>query len=74
MQRTDMTGVRCPLSPRCASQVGTGVMVGLPGQSLRDLAKDILFFRGIGADMIGERRRRPGTHAATSRWITSRAP
>ncbi|GAB4823876.1 hypothetical protein N2152v2_010922 [Parachlorella kessleri] len=33
--------------------VGTGVMVGLPGQTLRDLAGDIMFFRGIGADMIG---------------------
>ena len=35
------------------AQVGTGVMVGLPGQTLRDLAGDILFFRSLGADMIG---------------------
>lgn len=34
-------------------QIGTGVMVGLPGQTLRDLAGDILFFRDLGADMIG---------------------
>lgn len=34
-------------------QIGTGVMVGLPGQSLRDLAGDIMFFRDLGADMIG---------------------
>jgi hypothetical protein len=34
-------------------QVGTGVMVGLPGQTLRDLAGDIMFFRDLGADMIG---------------------
>ncbi|MCX7879793.1 MAG: [FeFe] hydrogenase H-cluster radical SAM maturase HydE [Ignavibacteria bacterium] len=34
-------------------QVGTGVMIGLPGQSLEDLANDILFFKEIDADMIG---------------------
>eukprot|EP00887_Chlorella_sp_A99_P004653 scaffold4.g4653.t1 len=34
-------------------QIGTGVMVGLPGQTLRDLAGDIVFFRQFGADMIG---------------------
>lgn len=34
-------------------QVGTGVMIGLPGQSLKDLAADIQFFRSIDADMIG---------------------
>ncbi len=34
-------------------QVGTGVMIGLPGQSVEDLADDILFFRKIDADMIG---------------------
>ncbi|EFN57384.1 hypothetical protein CHLNCDRAFT_142788 [Chlorella variabilis] len=33
--------------------IGTGVMVGLPGQTLRDLAGDIMFFRDLGADMIG---------------------
>lgn len=34
-------------------QVGTGVMIGLPGQSLEDLANDILFLRDIDVDMIG---------------------
>ncbi|WP_245874029.1 [FeFe] hydrogenase H-cluster radical SAM maturase HydE [Alkalispirochaeta sphaeroplastigenens] len=34
-------------------QVGTGVMIGIPGQTARDLARDILFFRKIDADMIG---------------------
>lgn len=34
-------------------QVGTGVMIGLPGQSLRSLAQDILFFRDSDIDMIG---------------------
>ena len=34
-------------------RVGTGVMIGLPGQTLDDLVNDLLFFREIGADMIG---------------------
>ncbi len=34
-------------------QVGTGVMIGLPYQTIDDLASDILFFRKIDADMIG---------------------
>jgi biotin synthase len=34
-------------------QLGTGVMIGLPGQTVEDLADDILFFREIDADMIG---------------------
>lgn len=33
--------------------VGTGVMIGLPGQKIEDLARDILFFRKQGIDMIG---------------------
>lgn len=51
-----------PLSPRvdCLKnlkkigyKVGTGVMIGLPGQTVENLADDILFFKEIGADMIG---------------------
>lgn len=34
-------------------QVGTGCMVGLPGQSVDDLAEDILLFKELDADMIG---------------------
>ena len=34
-------------------QVGTGVMIGLPGQTLADLAADIRFFAGRDIDMIG---------------------
>lgn len=34
-------------------QVGTGVMIGLPGQTLDDLAADIEFFRELDVDMIG---------------------
>jgi biotin synthase len=34
-------------------QVGTGVMIGLPGQTLADLAADIGFFASREIDMIG---------------------
>lgn len=34
-------------------QVGTGVMIGLPGQTPEDLAADILFFKEFDIDMIG---------------------
>lgn len=34
-------------------QVGTGVMIGLPGQTSEDLADDILFFKKMDIDMIG---------------------
>jgi biotin synthase len=34
-------------------QVGTGVMIGLPGQTIEDLADDVLFFRDMDIDMLG---------------------
>lgn len=34
-------------------QTGTGVMIGLPGQTAADLADDILFFKTMDVDMIG---------------------
>jgi biotin synthase len=34
-------------------QVGTGVMIGLPGQSYQDLINDILFYKQRDIDMIG---------------------
>jgi biotin synthase len=34
-------------------QVGTGVMIGLPGQTLEDLAEDLIFFRSLDIDMVG---------------------
>lgn len=34
-------------------EVGSGCLVGLPGQSVESYADDILFFKEIGADMIG---------------------
>ena len=38
---------------RTGWQVGTGVMMGLPGQTLEDLADDLFFFREMDIDMIG---------------------
>ena len=34
-------------------EVGTGSLIGLPNQTLESIADDILFFKEIGADMIG---------------------
>lgn len=34
-------------------EVGTGCLIGLPGQSAASLADDLLFFQSIDADMIG---------------------
>jgi len=34
-------------------QVGSGIMIGLPGQTLEDLALDILKFKELELDMIG---------------------
>ncbi|WP_446897782.1 [FeFe] hydrogenase H-cluster radical SAM maturase HydE [Clostridium sp. LBM24168] len=34
-------------------EVGTGCLIGLPGQSIKSLADDILFFKKIDADMVG---------------------
>jgi biotin synthase len=34
-------------------QVGSGVMIGLPGQTIEDLADDLLFLHEIDVDMIG---------------------
>lgn len=34
-------------------QVGTGIMIGLPGQTIEDLADDIIFFGETGVHMIG---------------------
>lgn len=34
-------------------EVGSGIMVGLPDQTIESIADDILFFKAINADMIG---------------------
>jgi len=38
---------------RLGYQVGTGVMIGLPGQTPEDLAGDLQFYRTMDVDMIG---------------------
>ena len=38
---------------RLGYQTGSGVMIGLPGQTLDDLAHDIEFYRAMDLDMIG---------------------
>lgn len=38
---------------RVGYQVGTGVMIGLPGQTMADVADDILFFYDEDVDMLG---------------------
>jgi biotin synthase len=38
---------------RAGFQVGTGVMIGLPFQTISDLADDLLFFREFDIDMAG---------------------
>lgn len=38
---------------RAGYQVGTGVMIGLPGQTIEDLVQDIRTFEAVNADMIG---------------------
>ena len=37
----------------CGYQTGTGVMCGLPGQTMDNLADDLLFMKRLDADMIG---------------------
>ncbi|KXS55882.1 MAG: [FeFe] hydrogenase H-cluster radical SAM maturase HydE [Candidatus Adiutrix intracellularis] len=38
---------------RIGYQLGTGVMIALPGQTEEDLVDDILFYEAVDADMIG---------------------
>ena len=37
----------------CGYQVGSGVMIGLPGQTISDLANDLLFLKELDVDMCG---------------------
>ncbi len=37
----------------CGYQVGTGVMIGLPFQTVDNLADDLLFFKKFDVDMVG---------------------
>jgi biotin synthase len=38
---------------RLGYQTGTGVMIGLPGQTIEHLADDLLFMKEFGIDMVG---------------------
>jgi len=38
---------------RLGYQTGTGVMIGLPGQTIENLADDLLFMKEFGVDMVG---------------------
>lgn len=38
---------------RAGLEIGSGVLVGLPGQTIESHADDILFFKAVHADMIG---------------------
>lgn len=49
-----LTRLRCLENLReIGYQVGSGVLIGMPGQTTNDLADDALFFRRIDLDMIG---------------------
>lgn len=41
------------LLQKCGYQTGTGVMIGLPGQTVEDLADDLLFLKEMDIDMVG---------------------
>jgi biotin synthase len=48
------TRLRClSLLQKVGYQTGTGVMIGLPYQTLEDLAYDIMFMRDLDIDMVG---------------------
>lgn len=48
------TRIRCLKSLKnIGYRVGTGVMIGVPDQTIEDLANDILFFKEMDVDMIG---------------------
>ena len=55
-------------------QVGTGVMVGLPGQTLDMLARDIAFFRDHAIDMIGMGPWLPHEDAPMKDWPQPLSP
>ncbi|MEG1949919.1 MAG: [FeFe] hydrogenase H-cluster radical SAM maturase HydE [Odoribacter sp.] len=41
------------LLQKCGYQTGTGVMIGLPFQTIDDLANDLLFLQSMDIDMVG---------------------
>jgi biotin synthase len=51
-------------------QTGTGVMIGLPGQTFENLADDLMFFRSFDIDMIGMGPYIPHPEAPMAAWKT----
>lgn len=49
-------------------QAGTGVMIGLPGQTMENLADDLLFFKDFDVDMIGMGPYIPHSDAPMGKW------
>ena len=49
-------------------QAGTGVMTGLPGQTIENLADDLLFFRDFDVDMIGMGPYIPHSETPMGKW------
>lgn len=47
-------------------QVGTGIMIGVPGQTIEQLARDLLFFKDRDIDMLGMGPYIPHPHAPLS--------
>ncbi len=55
-------------------EVGSGVMVGIPGQSFRSLAEDIGYFRRLDLDMIGVGPFIPNPHTPLGSAATPALP
>jgi biotin synthase len=51
-------------------QAGTGVMIGLPDQTVENLADDLLFFKSYDVDMIGMGPYIPHPDAPMGKWKT----
>lgn len=49
-------------------QAGTGVMIGLPGQTIENLADDLLFFKSFDVDMIGMGPYIPHSDTPMGKW------
>ena len=55
-------------------QTGTGVMIGLPGQTMENLADDLLFIQRKGIDMVGMGPYLEHAQTPLNNWKESRMP
>lgn len=55
-------------------QTGTGVMIGLPGQTVENLADDLLFIQHKGIDMVGMGPYLEHAQTPMFEWKESRSP